>query len=610
MRQQAELTMKCLRKWLMDKFNLDLEMEGDILSHGIQTDTFNCGPAMANTIEHNVFGRELWTPATSVQDRIHWFLRLSMKWGKVEESRISSAVSAPPNSDEKVRRHYFQNPLQTDIAQIQIQALLQEDIAASVALAEGDHNFPDLAEFIVSTLINDDEKDPVVERLSSARTRMSIAHLMNPQNDHQQSELNLVEQATVAGLNETQAETSDAESNYDSASNYSTELSNGDSGSSSDGMDVDKSSQSSEKHTSKESSSQQFKSNASLALDKGAKHSKKVLLKKRFRSSDDLGDIQQNTKRPCDGGGISKSAKASKAKRDSFKAGTLYISAKQLAEWKKEVLKNDPHAEFDPSNIRRVRHSRCGNFFQVKEPLDLTRWRTHCKECTSKDKVGKASNTRSLFSMGWVKRSKTRIPTAVAGNGPKTLADPQQKPCPGLSELDDKRIPMYLRRTAAIGGGGRSIHTIASEMFHKIFSKLSKVEKEEVVQEQRHGHQWWNDHQQLKVFSTKCEKTVPNRSPNRPLPCPYCEKVRKSRVFRKILKKPMPLPRNRVFVNKSFRNPVLGEIYGRVLGVEEIVEAHVRSFFFRYVSNLTNRFIKNKEISLRSLYQRSFVGKI
>lgn len=110
-------------------------------------------------------------------------------------------------------------------------------------------------------------------------------------------------------------------------------------------------------------------------------------------------------------------------------------------------------------------------------------------------------------------------------------------------------------------------------MFKKVFSGLSKAEKEDVVQEQRHGHKWWKDHQQLKVFSTNSEKTVPDRTPNRPLPCLSCEKVRKSRAFRDAIKKPTPLPQNRGFVNKAWRNPVLGEIYGRV---EELIEEPVR----------------------------------
>lgn len=51
---------------------------------------------------------------------------------------------------------------------------------------------------------------------------------------------------------------------------------------------------------------------------------------------------------------------------------------------------------------------------------------------------GPRSNTKSLLSMGWGKSLKT---SSSAGNGPKapTHKTPAQKPCPGLSELDDSR---------------------------------------------------------------------------------------------------------------------------------------------------------------------------
>ena len=65
------------------------------------------------------------------------------------------------------------------------------------------------------------------------------------------------------------------------------------------------------------------------------------------------------------GTGGSKAAMYSRSKQESFRKGTLIIDKKALENWKKQIFTNDQHAEFDPSNITRVRHSGCGRYFQV-----------------------------------------------------------------------------------------------------------------------------------------------------------------------------------------------------------------------------------------------------
>ena len=77
-----------------------------------------------------------------------------------------------------------------------------------------------------------------------------------------------------------------------------------------------------------------------------------------------------------------------------------------------------------------------------------------------------------------------------------------------LTERDDKRIPIYLGRTSAIGGGARSITHIALERFKKFYRKLSKTRKKEVLDVQMHKHQWVNDHFNERVFSHSCLKSV------------------------------------------------------------------------------------------------------
>ena len=295
--------------------------------------------------------------------------------------------------------------------------------------------------------------------------------------------------------------------------------------------------------------------------------------------SDSNSDASDRVKGGCKKGragtlGGSKAAKYSRFKRESFRNGTLEIEDEALDKWKKQILTDDRHAEFDPSNITRVRHSGCGRYFQVKEPLDLTRWRTHMKECKPNKKSAK---TRSLFAMGWGKNAggdKAKTAQHVKASVVPT------KPCPGLTELDDDRVSNYLYRSAAPGGGGKSIQSIAKEKFNQVFSKLSKWRKNEVLDHQRHGHTWINDHQKLRVFSTTCQKAVPDRAPNRALPCESCQSVLSSKAFRAALRKPIPLPENQIYVNTKYRNQVLGEIYGRHIGLKDIIEAPVRSSYF------------------------------
>ena len=41
------------------------------------------------------------------------------------------------------------------------------------------------------------------------------------------------------------------------------------------------------------------------------------------------------------------------------------------------------------------------------------------------------------------------------------------------------------------------------------------------------------------------------------------------------LVKPTPLPKNQIYTNSQYRNKLLGEIYGRTIGLKEIIEAPV-----------------------------------
>ena len=115
---------------------------------------------------------------------------------------------------------------------------------------------------------------------------------------------------------------------------------------------------------------------------------------------------------------------------------------------------------------------------------------------------------------------------------------------------------------------------IAMERFTKAFSSLGARRQKEVKDTQHHEQKWRNDHAHLRIFSISCEKTVPVWCP-RILPCSTCSVLLSSKSFKKTLKKPSPDPANVIYTNKEFRNQVLGEIYGRTVGLKDIIKQPV-----------------------------------
>jgi hypothetical protein len=177
------------------------------------------------------------------------------------------------------------------------------------------------------------------------------------------------------------------------------------------------------------------------------------------------------------------------------------------------------------------------------------------------------STVKKLFAAVGIKN------TAIARSMSGLVAD---KPCPGISEKDIANVERYLMRSPAAGGGSRSVFKIATEKFQKAFSRLKPTAQEEVRLTQQHEQTWKNDHACLRVFSTACRATVPD-STSRILPCSSCAKLLSSKSFKRTLRKPTPEAKNYIYTNMQFRNPVLGNIYARTVGLQAIIEQPVTS---------------------------------
>ncbi|KAF8220905.1 hypothetical protein L208DRAFT_995635, partial [Tricholoma matsutake] len=131
-----------------------------------------------------------------------------------------------------------------------------------------------------------------------------------------------------------------------------------------------------------------------------------------------------------------------------------------------------------------------------------------------------------------------------------------------------------LKRSCAPGGGACSVTRITSEFFTKLFSKLSDDEQEKVNVQQRHEHQWQNNHQTLHMFSVRCMATClgHDQKTGRILPCRPCTELLNVCSFLTIINIPTPSNENYKYINKQFQNPIIGEQYAKVIGLKELLD--------------------------------------
>ena len=149
------------------------------------------------------------------------------------------------------------------------------------------------------------------------------------------------------------------------------------------------------------------------------------------------------------------------------------------------------------------------------------------------------------------------------------------RPCPGLTDNNDSQITTYLGRTAAIGGGGRSVTVISKELFRKLYRKLSYWRKDEVLTKQIHEHKWRNDHQNSRVYSTSCIKNVmlSTSVTSPPPPCLECKSLLLDSDFKRVLRRKPPTDNNIIHMNKRWKTPkLLVDLFGRVSGLQDIIE--------------------------------------
>jgi len=505
----------------------------------VQDDGYSCGIITANTIAHALFNRQLWTSAGAVQERLQWFIRIAEFQHKAPMLAPEVALAS---RNKRVSITNLLNPSPN------CPSLKLKDYDSDVSTTSGSSSQSHLP------IPNQSPNGHFFESFEDAVSdNISMASIDPPMSLHP---------STTAG-------SSNASIIFDNDTPSFSAL-----------KDPRSPAQSVRQGISAIQSESEYDGDWS---DSGA-------------------SAELSWHRPHKyikaGEGTSKSACHSRKRREKLQNGTFKVNDVRLEKWKRDVLELDEDAEFDPHDIRSIRHSGCSKFIKVKDAYNLTRWTDHVRKCAKKkedqkkpkevytDMKGKGrrgpakiEKITSLLKMGFVKMQGKRKRSDLATESEQSSSDQPKLttiPCPGLTVVEDPRIAKYLKRTGAQGGGGRSLSNIAKQMFKRLFSSLSnKKHRQTVIDKQMHEWKWRNDHSNLRVHSTSCLKDVPSRTPNPPKPCSPCLSLLRSKTFQNAIRREPPLDKNYVHVNHRFRNSTLGEIYARTVGVREIIEDEV-----------------------------------
>ncbi|KAJ7143457.1 hypothetical protein C8R46DRAFT_1316074, partial [Mycena filopes] len=491
--------VKNLKRWLKTQFGRDFVYLGDSLEHGDQKDSSSCSIITRNTIAAKAFGEATWAQRNAAGARAVCFIRL------VRSAAIREMVSQIhiPSRQHLIHFQLPVVPKNTPVLTAETPAEI------SVAVAIGDHNFPDLAGFALR------------------QTRPTLADLMNPAPD----------------ANATMSDVAPSGSLF-----------------------------------------------AFLGINKPKTNPEATEAKLGKRSRKPDSDLDETTdvdpaapaKKPkkANGTGTSKSATSVKKTRDALKSGALTVATadptryttwqdtlRQGKKGKKEYA--DPDVKFHDTDVKKARHSLCGQWITMGEVYECGRWNSHIKTGCPKLNPGKKRPRKGDGLDG--------VPTLIALGFRKGTSDPEAKPapqipCPGLTEGICPRLPIYLARTGAFGGGSRSVTVIARELFRKMFKRLKSEDKDRVTDQQRHERQWTNDHTKQRVFSTNCKKLVAPRA-SRTLPCSECSSILNNPRFKRAIRLEIPDDENYIYVNEQYRNQQLGHLLGRVLGLKEIMTA-------------------------------------
>lgn len=288
---------------------------------------------------------------------------------------------------------------------------------------------------------------------------------------------------------------------------------------------------------------------------------------KPVRDNDDFKDLYETVSFQRGYRPIVKSTLRSRIQNRLFLLGQFVPNDKSEFDFRKKILALDPHAII--LNPKTIRHFKCAKELRMKEPYNVGNFKSHVEICkgTPKSHKNPAGGMKPIMSF---------FKKVDKSSEPSNKVSPISLPCPGLCETSYPKIEAYLDRTGAHGGGGPDVSVVARELFGKKYRMLSKARKEQVKAAQSHEWLWRNDHTNGVVYSTNCTKKA-GSSESAVSPCIECDSLLSKKLFKNVLQKPRPTDENYKYLNTEYRNDRLSSLFGRCVGLCEIME--VRSTY-------------------------------
>lgn len=262
--------------------------------------------------------------------------------------------------------------------------------------------------------------------------------------------------------------------------------------------------------------------------------------------------------------GIGRSTKASRALNEKVASGSFVLNPKRWMSFREKVILLDRDAITEPKSVR---HSKCGKFIQMKEPYNIAYFESHVAKC-------KKRTTSNMMTIKNMFKNHPQPKREKIDSKPSTTST--RIPCPGLSASDHPRIPLYLERTPATGGGSSKINKISASLYPEVrYTDLSTEEQQNVLAAQRLERRWRNEHDLQRVYSMECKKvaqTSESSLNDYVGPCYQCLAILSDPGFRKVLLKEKPDSENVKYTPKMWINDDAVVKWGNIRGLMPIIQ--------------------------------------
>lgn len=265
--------------------------------------------------------------------------------------------------------------------------------------------------------------------------------------------------------------------------------------------------------------------------------------------------------------------------------------------FRKKILADDPHAEFDSRNQRSVRCSCCSKWISMRVLYDVRRWKDHRNSEHCRKMQLSKSFTKSLNNFFYSSTVEECATSTQVTHLRVSEASTSSYPCPGLSAAAHDNITSYLARTSSAGGGAPTRKSIALSLFPKLdaesysWPSLTLTQQRMVLRREELQYKWLNQRSTHAIFSSSCLQNIPGTSEDNIIPCLECNALWKLPTFRTILRRKTPDEKNMKYVPKAYRCPELGTIYLKYHGVRDLMEKVCYNTSFVYLLKSLN--VKN-----------------